>query len=77
MQAKRTLAIISGKQNSYRVDLSMLKIGCVDLYSRGYQLDATGPRTSQSAKFNLWIEVIELEEKYSNYTILIFDTSKL
>ena len=76
MQAKRTLAIITGKQNSYRVDLSMLKIGCVDLYSRGYQLDATGPQTSQSGKFNLWLEVIELGDKYSCYTVLTFSTSK-
>ena len=45
MQAKRTLAIITGKQNSYRVDLSMLKIRWIDLYSRVYQLDDTGPQS--------------------------------
>ena len=60
MPAKRTLAIMSGKENSYRVDLSMLKIRCVDLYSRGYQLDATGLQSLQSGKVNPWLEVIEV-----------------
>ena len=60
----------------FGVDLSMLKIRWVDLYSRGYQLDATGPRPSQSGKFNLWLEIIELGDRYSYYTVLTFVTSK-